>query len=671
MSENLRSVCLKAILLSARFLGIPSASHAEINVKYMIRDFPAQADEPVNRPQTIIQNQIYNVMAGRVIHSTPLSVDSAVVFEKSSPSFKWSVSGRMSQGKPQLDIMKGQKFHRRVELSEKHGDWCTDEFFGWVGWDESKNWFIYQAEANPPKPGKETFSWNPSFGETLSTRKDPRIFVLDLETGKIIYELAPSDEWTPSQIQYNPSEGSVYFVGYEKLSRKYGLAFCINRPTSLYRWDILTAAIIRLTSSEQVEVVYYPVLSGEDKLRFFGTSAGGSHFRSLDYYEIDLKSGELRKILDAEACGIFIDENNQPTIAEDGSLFAVSYQGTERALFRFKGDSLSQIHAPDEFGMQVSWQLHQVLGKYLLASVSSRSMRPTLMLVTVEGESVSWKQIEQQETTIHGIEQAVYNVAEYIDIVLAKPTELSAKELPLIIFPHGGPNHSYNTEFSLFVEVAVTHGYAVATINYSGSSGYGQAGIRRLEGKVGSLDVDDCIEATRYLVESVGFSQDNLHLYGGSHGGFLVAHLSCRPEFKFRACVAVNAVIDYPSVSVTSDTVDFAFGQLGLFHDIRHPLPPTLTDLQLMYEASPSSRIASVPTEHLPPTLIMIGEDDLRVPPTQGKVWYTWLRAKGVHAEIYYIPGTGHALSSPEGTYQLLVKTFQFLAKFQSTSQHQ
>lgn len=669
MSENLRSVCLQAILLGAQFLGIsPSNDKVDVKAQYSIRDFPANLEEPVNRPQKIVQSQLISKDGDHVLTSSPFFNDATVRFEKSSPGFKWSVVARVNdKGKPQLDIMKGPKFQRRIDLSEKHGEWCTDEFFGWVGWDESKNLFIYQAEANPPKPGKETFNWNPSFGETLPTRKDPRVFVLDLETGLIVHELAPSDDWTPTQIQYNSSEETVYFVGYEKLPRKYGITYCINRPTALYKWNITQTEVKRLTTSDQVEVVYYPVLSGEGKLRFFGTYVGGSHFHAFSYHEIDLKTGELREILDAETSGIFITFNPQPTIAEDGSLFAVSYHGTERALFRFKGESLQVVKAPEGFDKNVSWNLFQVSGKHLLASVSSRSLRPTLLLGTIGSgeEDISWKRLEQNETEIVDVEQVVYNVAKYVDVILGKPKGKSASELPLIVFPHGGPNYAYSAEYSLFVELAVAHGYAVAAINYSGSAGYGQAGIRALEGKIGTLDVDDCIGAVTFLVESVGFSKDRLYLYGGSHGGFLVAHLSCRPEFKFSACIAINAVIDHPSMSVTSDIVDYSWGQLGLSMDMRKPLPPTAEALKAMYEASPSSRIAAVPADQLPPTLILIGEEDLRVPASQGKAWYTWLKAKGVHAEIYCYPGTGHAIDSAEGLYQDLAQTLRFLAKFQ------
>ncbi len=151
-------------------------------------------------------------------------------------------------------------------------------------------------------------------------------------------------------------------------------------------------------------------------------------------------------------------------------------------------------------------------------------------------------------------------------------------------------------------------------------------------------------------------------MYGGSHGGFLVAHLSCRPEYDFKACAAVSAVIDLPVMSLTSDIPDFAWGQTGLPYDLHNPRPPTEDELKFMRTCSPSSRVADAKT----PTIVIVGEIDLRVPPSQGKAWYTWLRAKGIPAEIFAYPGTGHPIDTPVGEFQSLYQMFQFFEKCKS-----
>lgn len=183
--------------------------------------------------------------------------------------------------------------------------------------------------------------------------------------------------------------------------------------------------------------------------------------------------------------------------------------------------------------------------------------------------------------------------------------------------------------------------------------------IKALEGQIGTTDVHDVLNAVEFLVDQVGYNRNKMVLYGGSHGGFIVAHLSCRPEFDFKACAAVNAVIDLPSMAITSDIPDFAWGQLGLHYDLRNPVPPG-REIEVMRLCSPSSKIQQAKT----PTIVLLGENDLRVPASQGMAWYTWLKARGIPAEAYCYPGTGHAIDSPEGEYQELYQAFKFFSKY-------
>ena len=71
-------------------------------------------------------------------------------------------------------------------------------------------------------------------------------------------------------------------------------------------------------------------------------------------------------------------------------------------------------------------------------------------------------------------------------------------------------------------------GYAVLLVNYRGSLGSGEAGVRSLPGRVGVQDVKDCYDALLHVLKSEDFpiDKEKLFLYGGSHGGFLVTHLA-------------------------------------------------------------------------------------------------------------------------------------------------
>lgn len=82
-------------------------------------------------------------------------------------------------------------------------------------------------------------------------------------------------------------------------------------------------------------------------------------------------------------------------------------------------------------------------------------------------------------------------------------------------------------------------GFAVLFINYSGSIGLGKNYIKSLLGKIGDLDVEDVFKAVK---SNPLCSNRKLLLYGGSHGGFLVAHLSGQYPVSMQ-CVISNVHI--------------------------------------------------------------------------------------------------------------------------------
>lgn len=75
--------------------------------------------------------------------------------------------------------------------------------------------------------------------------------------------------------------------------------------------------------------------------------------------------------------------------------------------------------------------------------------------------------------------------------------------------------------------ISFSTGYAVLLVNFRGSIGQGQRGVDFLPGRVGDVDVKDCHNAAIKACEKYSYlDSENIVLYGGSHGGFLVTHLS-------------------------------------------------------------------------------------------------------------------------------------------------
>jgi acylaminoacyl-peptidase len=145
------------------------------------------------------------------------------------------------------------------------------------------------------------------------------------------------------------------------------------------------------------------------------------------------------------------------------------------------------------------------------------------------------------------------------EAVLLTPGFDAAKEPlpPLLAFPHGGPHGVSPTSFSNHLAFYAVCGFSVLLINYRGSTGMGQAALASLPGKCGSQDVADCLAAVELVASRTGkervCSRDNIHIQGGSHGGFLTTHLIGQAPDLFQTAVARNPVCNIAHMIGTSD----------------------------------------------------------------------------------------------------------------------
>ena len=93
---------------------------------------------------------------------------------------------------------------------------------------------------------------------------------------------------------------------------------------------------------------------------------------------------------------------------------------------------------------------------------------------------------------------------------------------PLVVHCHGGPTGSAGPTYPFEYQYWTSRGFAIVDVNYGGSAGYGRAYRQRLNGQWGVVDVDDCINAARYLVEQNLVDPKRVSITGGSAGGFTV-----------------------------------------------------------------------------------------------------------------------------------------------------
>jgi dipeptidyl aminopeptidase/acylaminoacyl peptidase len=126
----------------------------------------------------------------------------------------------------------------------------------------------------------------------------------------------------------------------------------------------------------------------------------------------------------------------------------------------------------------------------------------------------------------------------------------AGEQPPLIVISHGGPTAAAQSLLDLQIQYWTTRGFAVADVNYRGSTGYGRDYRQALNGQWGIADVDDVISAARFLVAEGKADARRLIIRGGSAGGYTtLAALTFRPEV-FKAGASYFGISDLEALEL-------------------------------------------------------------------------------------------------------------------------
>ncbi|HEY7175622.1 MAG TPA: prolyl oligopeptidase family serine peptidase, partial [Micromonosporaceae bacterium] len=206
---------------------------------------------------------------------------------------------------------------------------------------------------------------------------------------------------------------------------------------------------------------------------------------------------------------------------------------------------------------------------------------------------------------------------------------------PLLVFSHGGPTSATDGTLSLRTQFWTSRGFAVVDVNYGGSTGYGREYWERLDGNWGIVDVDDCVNAARYLADQGLVDRDRLAIRGGSAGGYTtLAALTFRDVFA--AGASHFGVGD--AVALATDTHKFESRYLD---SMIGPYPEA-RDVYLA--RSPINHVDQLDR----PTIFFQGLDDRVVPPNQAETMVAALTAKGVPVAYIAYEGEGHGFRKAE-----------------------
>jgi len=238
---------------------------------------------------------------------------------------------------------------------------------------------------------------------------------------------------------------------------------------------------------------------------------------------------------------------------------------------------------------------------------------------------------------------------------LTTPQGADAKNLPLVVFPHGGPAARDEPGFDWWAQAMAARGYAVLKVNFRGSTGYGQSFLKAGDGQWGRKMQTDLSDGVRYLAAEGVIDPKRVCIVGASYGGYAALAGAALDSGVYRCAVSYAGIADLKRFTLWLRRTEGRSSQRYFDHvvgaeSVRDPT---------MQEASPIAHIDRVTA----PILLVHGRDDTTVPLEQSRFMAEALKAAGKPVEFLTLDGTDHWLTKGETRVAMLQATIAFLEK--------
>ena len=255
-------------------------------------------------------------------------------------------------------------------------------------------------------------------------------------------------------------------------------------------------------------------------------------------------------------------------------------------------------------------------------------------------EGAGFKQISHvQDAFVNSIQKvvvkgfsAIASDNNKVNGILYLP-DSNAKKLPLILFIHGGPVAQDEYSFDLTRQIYAAAGYAVAAVNYRGSSGRGANYTKCIYGDWGNKEVKDIIGVADYLIKTGVADENKMAIAGWSYGGILTNY-TIATDKRFKAAV---------SGAGSSLMLSF-YGTDQYISQYEPELGKPWENIQKWLDVSyPFFKVKEIKT----PTLFMASQADFNVPVVGAEQMYQAFKSVGIPTQLIIYPNQNHGIRVP------------------------
>lgn len=241
-----------------------------------------------------------------------------------------------------------------------------------------------------------------------------------------------------------------------------------------------------------------------------------------------------------------------------------------------------------------------------------------------------------------------------IHAYLTLPKDRPAKNLPLIVMPHGGPHDRDHWEFDPLVQLLASRGYAVFQPQFRGSTGYGRDFVAKGYGEWGLKMQDDLDDGTAWLAASGTIDAKRVCLAGSSYGGYAALWGAIRNPNLYRCAISFAGVFDLPRQISYSRKI---FSATRYFKQWRDKVDGE--GQRSLSDVSPLGQAKRVSI----PVLIAHGDKDSTVPASQSRAMVAALsEAKADVTSVFY-PEAVHGFTKSEDRLDWYRRILAFLAR--------
>ena len=231
------------------------------------------------------------------------------------------------------------------------------------------------------------------------------------------------------------------------------------------------------------------------------------------------------------------------------------------------------------------------------------------------------------------------------------PGKDNTKNLPMVVFVHGGPYGIRDSwEYDPYVQAMATRGYAVLQVNYRGSGGYGfdfeKAGWHQWGGKM----QDDVTDATNWAIAQGIADKNRICIYGGSYGGYAALEGAVSVPDLYKCAIGYVGVYNLPEMLSRKDSAQTLYSE-------RYWQRTVGTDETTLAQHSPVYQLDNLKAR----VMLVVGGRDTIVLPSQGQEMHMAMLKRRIPHEWMYKPDEWHGFYDEKNIAELFEKADAFL----------